>query len=229
MKPIFVILFCSTFVILASFAAAKDFTTSIGKLSDVAFYKSVACKAPSGKSCETPFRRWPKAVQNKLTIGLVSVQAGDADYQLLTKAAISNAVDQINKADTPLKLKIVTGASVRRADIKIYLIKPRGKRGLIRGTGNRLLNGQKAENAIVASSVVGRHIVSAAVAVTVEQVSAGELSAILLEEIVQGLGLSWDIRNPYYAKRSIFAQQGRDFVTTLTGQDLKALQLHYPK
>ena len=50
--------------------------------------------------------------------------------------------------------------------------------------------------------------------------------AVLLEELVQAMGLLTDIRNTAYAGRSIFAADD-NLTTALQGQDLVALRRHY--
>ena len=53
------------------------------------------------------------------------------------------------------------------------------------------------------------------------------LRAVVLEELVQSLGLLTDIHNRYYNKRSVFSEVGSS-TNKLRGQDAKALLLHYP-
>jgi hypothetical protein len=54
-----------------------------------------------------------------------------------------------------------------------------------------------------------------------------EIRSVVLEELIQSLGLVYDIENPDYSRRSIFAQSASG-VTILAGQDAIALRLHYP-
>lgn len=52
-----------------------------------------------------------------------------------------------------------------------------------------------------------------------------EVASLLLEEVVQGLGLMTDISGPAY-RQSIFAEDG-NATTSLAGQDAMALRRHY--
>lgn len=215
----------------ASAVNAKDFTRSIGKLSNQAFYKSIACKAKPGQKCQTPLRRWPKPIRKNISVGLVGVQgvARNGGYVGATERAISNAVKQVNGAGAGVRLRVYTGNAAQNANIQVHLVKPQGNNRIIKNTGYRLLDGQKANNAISASATVGKYILSSGIAVSVDRVKQSKLQSIVLEEVVQSLGLTWDIHNPYYDKRSIFAQVGTDSVTKLKGQDARVLRMHYPK
>ncbi|PIB22864.1 hypothetical protein BFP76_10065 [Amylibacter kogurei] len=210
--------------------SAQDFTRSSGKLSNQAFYKSIACKAKPGQACQTSLRRWPKQLRNNISVGLVGVQgvSKNGAYAAATEAAIKNAVQQVNAVDAGVQLRFYSGNAARNANIQVHLVKPRGKNRIIKNTGYRFLDGQKANNAISASATVGKYILSSGIAVSVDRVKQSKLSSILLEEVVQSLGLTWDIHNPYYDKRSIFAQVGTDSITKLTGQDAQVLRMHYP-
>ncbi|WP_189641215.1 DUF2927 domain-containing protein [Paramylibacter ulvae] len=219
-------------LLVGSFSiSAKDFTQSKGKLSNQAFYKSIACKATPGQSCQTPLRRWPKQMRNGISVGLVGVQSVNKNgaYVKATERAIKNAVQQVNATGAGVRLRLYSGSAAQNANIQVHLVKPRGSNRIIKNTGYRLLDGQKVNNAISASAVVGKYILSSGIAVSVDRVKQSKLNSIVLEEVVQSLGLTWDIHNPYYDKRSIFAQVGTDSITKLSGQDAQVLRMHYPK
>ena len=55
---------------------------------------------------------------------------------------------------------------------------------------------------------------------------ADEAHSVLLEELVQSMGLRWDIRDPAYRGRSIFDEDS-NLVRRLSGQDRTALRMHY--
>jgi hypothetical protein len=114
------------------------------------------------------------------------------------------------------------------ANIRISLVQPKGTgrrvSGFTTGKGKPL----KVQNAMSVSRTVGSSIIASRVAIAVDRVTQDKLRSIILEELVQSLGLTWDINNPYYQNRSIFGQVGDDSVTQLRGQDAMALRRHYP-
>ena len=71
----------------------------------------------------------------------------------------------------------------------------------------------------------GCTILSAAIAIS-QEIRRREIASVVLEELVQALGLPTDIDSPAYT-RSIFSEADNATVW-LRGQDAAALRRHYP-
>lgn len=210
-------------------AFARDFTRSSGKLSDAHFYLSVACKSKNGRSCSENLLRWPASFRRSLTVGLVSAK-GDhitPEYRAELDRAVRNAVNQVNLAKAGVKLKLVSGGAARRANIQIFASKV-GKSRRVIGLSYLALNGAKVSRAATRISAIRGRIFSAGIVLS-QSVDQPAISSVMLEEVVQALGLPYDILNPYYTERSIFAQSGPNRLADLKGQDAMALRRHYAK
>jgi hypothetical protein len=72
----------------------------------------------------------------------------------------------------------------------------------------------------------GGTILSAAIAIS-QDIRRREIASVVLEELVQALGLPTDIDSPAYT-RSIFSEADNATVW-LRGQDAAALRRHYPR
>jgi hypothetical protein len=210
---------------LASAARATDFVLSEGILSDAEFYQLVSCGAAPRGACRDQPIKWPADKRQNLTIGIAQRDAGfpsrTARFVLL---GLRNAVRQLNRIGADVRLNEVTAGSA--ADILIYLQDiPEG--GRIEGTGLRGLDGVAIE--IGRFHVLwdrNREITRAGIVLS-RDLNPRHAASVILEEIVQSLGLIWDIRNPAYRDRSIFDEDSNR-VTALRGQDIIALRQHYP-
>lgn len=204
-------------------AAAQEFVEVEGLISDEDFYRLVACAAPPGGACTKPIIRWPADERRSLRVGIAAVAPDFADYRFdLVDIAIDDAIEEINGAGADLYLE---RAYEPPFDVPFFLTDtPQG--GQISGTGVPEL-----DNAVIAIGRValrsrGETIVAAAIALS-RDIRRREIASIVLEELVQAMGLPTDISSPAY-ERSIFSENGNSTVW-LRGQDLAALRRHYPR
>ena len=210
---------------LSSPARAVDYVVTTGILSDEQFYQLVSCGAVPGGVCQQDPIVWPEATRRALTIGFAQRDGGfpsrTARSVLL---GLRNAIRQINRIGADLML--VETDPGQPADILIYLQDvPEG--GTINGTGLRGLDGVQIE--IGRFHVLwdhNRNITRAGIVLS-RDLRPHDAASVILEEIVQSLGLIYDIRNPAYRNRSIFDEDG-NAVTSLRAQDVVALRRHYP-
>jgi hypothetical protein len=211
------------FMLLPLRAPAQEFLSVPGLLSDEAFYRVVACAAPPGGACAKPMIRWPEEQRRSLRVGIVQVADSFEGYKLdLIDAGIDAAIDEINGTGADLFLE---RAYEPPYDVPFYLVAtPQG--GMIEGTGVGELDNGDIAIARVALRSRGGDIRSAAIAIS-QDIRRREIASVVLEELVQAMGLPTDIQSPAYA-RSIFAEDGNSTVW-LRGQDAAALRRHYPR
>ncbi len=204
-------------------AAAQEFVAVPGIISDEAFYRLVSCGAAPEGDCTKPQIRWPEAQQLRLRVGLAATGFTFPDYKLdLIDTALDQAIDEINGSGARLFLERAFEAPF---DIPVYLLDtPQG--GLIENTGNRELDGTVLSIGRVALRSRGGEITAAAIAIS-RDIRRREIASVVLEELVQALGLHTDISSPAY-RRSIFSEDGNS-VVRLSGQDAEALRRHYPR
>ena len=210
-------------LILPSLAATQEFVTVPRRLSDDAFYRLVACAAPPGGQCAKPEIRWSETRRLALTVGIARIDDGFPTYKLdLVDDAIDRAIAQINATGAYLVLdRIYEGTP----DISLYLLDtPQG--GTIAGTGNTELDGSDLSIGRVAIRSIGGIIQEAAIAIS-RDIQRREIASVVLEELVQALGLPTDIQSPAYLD-SIFNETS-NAVVWLRGQDAMALRRHYPR
>ena len=203
--------------------AAQEFIAVQGVLSDEAFYRLVACAAPPDGSCGKPLVRWPEGRQLALRVGIAAIDPGFPSYKFdLIDRALDDAIAQVNAAGANLYLERRFGAPF---DVPVYLTDtPEG--GLIHGTGNSQIDGSEIAIGRVVLRSRGAEIVEAAIAIS-RDIARREIASVVLEELVQAMGLPTDIAGEAYLG-SIFSETGNS-VVRLTGQDAEALRLHYPR
>ncbi len=202
---------------------AQEFIAVPDIISDDAFYRLVACGAAPGGECSKPFIYWPEDRRLALRVGIAATGESFADYRYdLVDAAIDAAIDEINGAGAHLFLERVYEGEM---DIPVFLVDaPQG--GIIEGTGLDELDGSSIAIGRVAIRSRGEDIVAASIAIS-HDIRRREIASVILEELVQSLGLVTDIASPAY-ERSIFAENGNS-MTRLRGQDAAALRRHYPR
>jgi len=207
---------------LAAPLAAQEFVSLGGPVNDETFYRVVACAAPPGGSCRKPEIRWPEPRNTALRVGIVQIDAGFPDYKFdLVDRALDDAIAEINGAGANLLLERVYEGT---PEIPIYLLEtPEG--GRMAGTGNGEIDGQTLSIGRVALRTRGGEIRAAAIAIS-RDIRRREVASVMLEELVQAMGLPTDVRSPAY-RRSIFSEEGNS-VVWLRGQDAEALRRHYP-
>lgn len=210
-------------LVLPSLAAAQEFITVPRRLSDDAFYRLVACAAPPGGPCGKPEIRWSEERRVSLTVGIAQIDAGFPTYKLdLVDDAIDRAIAQINASGAYLVLERIYEGE---PDISIYLLDT-PQDGIIAGTGNTELDGSELSIGRVAIRSRGGEIQDAAIAIS-RDIQRREVASVVLEELVQALGLPTDIQSPAYPD-SIF-NENSNAVVWLRGQDAMALRRHYPR
>jgi hypothetical protein len=203
--------------------AAQEFIAVPDFISDEAFYRLVACAAPPGGDCAKPFIRWPRERRLQLRVGIAQIDEGFATYRLdLVDRAVDRAIAEINGAGAHLFLE---RAYEGPYDIPIHLVDaPEG--GAIEGTGVPELDGTSISIGRVALRSRGERITGAAIAISAD-IRRREIASVVLEELVQAMGLVTDVLSPAYAD-SIFSEDSNS-TTRLRGQDAAALRRHYPR
>ena len=225
-----IIIGLAVFTTMVGAAFARDHTFSNGMLSDDQFYAAISCKAKLDGRCREKPTRWPAYLSNQLTVGLAQVQKGTTDAQEdVVRAALKDSVAMINASGANVKLRYITRFVPSRAWIKFHIIQPHGPRHEIKDMPMKGFDGLRAQNARTKLYVTKNYQIGR-VGVTISNTITDptQLRALVLEELVQSLGLMWDIENPFYNNISIFSQSGPDNLLTIAGQDKAALQRHYP-
>ena len=206
--------------------SAKDFVRSKGKLSDNDFYRAVACGAPVGQKCGHSTYKWPEPMRGNLTVGVMAIEdAFPEDLAAAAAGALVQAIEEINGVNAGIRLVQVSKGT---PNIKVFFVS-----GKIRGGGSKaktVTDFALSEGASGMARVYpGRRkgsIAKAEIYIS-DVIPKSLLRAVVLEELVQSLGLLTDIHNRYYNKRSVFSEVGSS-TNKLRGQDAKALLLHYP-
>lgn len=204
-------------------SSAQEYIAVPDLISDEAFYRVVACAAPPGGECAKPMIHWPEDRRLALRVGIAVTAESFLDYRYdIVDAAIDAAIAEINGAGAHLFLERVYEGEM---DIPFYLVDaPQG--GTILGTGVEELDGSSIAIGRVAIRSRGAEIVAATIAIS-QDIRRREIASVVLEELVQSLGLVTDIASPAYGL-SIFSEDGNS-MTRLRGQDASALRRHYPR
>lgn len=217
-------------------ARAESIVPLKTKQSDKDFYRAVACGARPGQRCKTTLARWPSVKQKNLSVGIVFV---DPSFERAQKNNIRKnlraAIREINQVKSAVRLKLT---NYTYPDIRVYLvpIAPFSQTGVVKGTQDKTVDGAKFGKRHVARVDVFWNKdsknkqfsdISRANIIFTDRMSRGETKSVVLEELVQSLGLLSDVEGSYYQLRSIFAENA-NFVTQLDGQDVSVLHLHYP-
>ncbi|MCT4683790.1 MAG: DUF2927 domain-containing protein [Roseicyclus sp.] len=214
---------CFGLLLLAPRLGAQEFIEVPDLVSDEAFYRIVSCAAPPGGDCGKPVIRWPEERRLRLRVGIADIAASFPGYKLdLVDRALDDAIAEINASGAALFLSRAYEGAL---DVPVYLVAtPQG--GRIDGTSVAELDGAEIAIARVALRSRGDEITAAAIAIS-QDIRRREIASVVLEELVQAMGLPTDIASPAYA-RSIFSETGNSTVW-LRGQDAAALRRHYPR
>ncbi len=205
---------------LGGMATAQEFVDVSGPLSDEAFYRAVACAAAPGAPCRKPYLRWPAEKRGALTVALAPFPDDvPPERRALYDDGLDSALAQIDGIDAGITLTRATGP----ADIELHIVDTRPGE-VMRGTGVSALEGQLLPLGRVALRARGGEIRAALVAVSAHA-RPQDIASVLLEEIVQSLGLMTDLRGSATI-HSLFSEEA-NFVTRLQGQDAMALRRHY--
>ena len=206
-------------------AAEDDFTVSKGELSNRDFYRAIACGAEVNGWCRTPIVRWPSDKRHPLRIYVEGPQAGFPPENVkAVVASVRLAITEINVSGADIRLEF---SKDRAAPIHVYMVGARMGEPM-QGTGRERLDGTVIQAGIgtMRWNGVTREIVEASVGIA-SDIPKPVIRSVVLEEIIQILGLPWDIRNPAYAGKSIFSEDSNN-IFKLRRQDTFALPLHYP-
>ena len=151
---------------------AADFTNSNGRLSDRDFYRAVTCKAAPKSACQSGVHHWPSAVRKQITVSLgISRGASvSASYARAAQKAMDHAISQINAVGAGVQLRAYRGPIKSLANIRISLVKPKGKARRVAGFKGPDGKPLKIQNALAASSIVSDQIVATRIAVAVDRV-----------------------------------------------------------
>lgn len=212
-------------LLAAPMAGAETVVRLDRPVADADFHKAVACGARPGGACREAFVRWGRRTRADLRVALLPA---DREYPAAKAALVADAVDlalrEINGAGTSLRLRqvgadqkphiVITRSRLREGDLS------RGLRnipdGIPIGVGYFQIwwNGDK--------------VMERAGIVISSDISPSDIRSVVLEELVQSLGLWHDVEGAGYAGRSVF-DNNSNAVQRLTGQDLAILRLHYPR
>lgn len=207
-------------IALPASSHAKDYVSTQGALSDDAFYRLVACAAPPGGACERPLVRWPAHVRQELRIGVMRTSALFPD-SAAARLALDRAIATINSANIGARFV----ESTKRPHVQVIL-SHQPAQSWLQDTGVSGLDGHAMDHAHVHIWWNKQREINRGAIVLSTSLLPSEYESVLLEELVQVLGLITDIDNPDYAGRSIFAADD-NLTTTLRGQDLAALRYHH--
>lgn len=211
-------------LMMAAEALADDFLTVDRRLSDAEFHRLLSCGALPGGSCRTAVMRWPADRARDLRIAVLPPEPGfPEDRAARVRLAVAAAVSEVNAAGAALRLRRVEpGAS---ADIRIRLTGLR-EGDPIRGVPG-IAQGTPIGSAHFRFDTDARNRITDGVILVAADIDPDHINSVLLEEIVQVLGLLHDVSGPAYHGVSIFDEH-TNVVTRLRGQDAAALRLHYP-
>lgn len=210
--------------LLASQASAQEFVTAKGKLSDEDFYRLVVCAAPPGGACQKPFVRWSPEDAKDLTVRIVQVDPNYPDRVARRVAKLLPGIlADINATGARLHLREAPEATP--PDIRVFLLDLPAN-SPVAGTGLPWFDGNAMQ---VARMQIGWRADGTAFTCAIalsNDVTQDLVPRVLVEEIVQCLGLMTDIGGTSYSSRSIFSERGT--ARSMGAQDIMALRRHYP-
>jgi len=203
---------------------AQEFIASNGPLTDEDFYRTVACGARPGGSCQSPFVRWTPPRGQQIIVGFDPAPPGfPGDLQEMLSQSLDRAIQQLNNATDAIQLRRRDKSG--SADISIIL------RNIVSGDQISGLGISELEGVPISAAIVqvwwnDALEITDAVIVVARDIPLDEADSIMLEELTQGLGLLTDIRNPFYDTRSVFSEDSNS-VRKLGPQDRMAVARHY--
>ena len=213
------------FVWLTCPAAAQEFIQTDALLSDDAFYRLVACAAPPGADCSKPMIYWPQDKRSALRVGFVTKTPALAPWQeRIYTRAFMEAVAEINKVCGGIQLKVAAPTDTIPPDIALHVLDTRPGEEMV-NTGVPVLEGRVLSLGQVMVRARNSWIDQAVISMSVDTPRRA-IASVVLEEVVQALGLMTDIRSPVY-RRSVFSEDSNSG-TRLRGQDAMAIRRHYP-
>jgi hypothetical protein len=209
-------------ILLTGPVFASDGIPTTGVLTDADFLRLVSCGAVPGGPCIDAAPRWDDP--GDLTVGFGPVPKGYPDDKTaLASAALDRAIAAINDVGSGVRLRRVDHAAPH--DITVRPTRFRENDAIFGEAGF-------ADGTVIGAGHVfvtwdDRLAITGSTILIAQDILPGDIEPIMLEELTQSLGFLFDIENPAYENRSIFAQDSNT-VLTLTGQDAAILRLHYP-
>lgn len=212
-------------MLAAPAAVAQEVVEVPGLLTDEDFYRAVACAAPPGGACAKPFVRWDASRPIRISLRAL----GDAYLGRRAKVATSAVklgIRALNAAEAGFRLAEVPVGEP--AEIEVWFLdQPQGE--MIEGTGIPGVDGAplgKASTRALFNHDTG--FIEHAAIVFSSSLSTEDLRPVMLEELVQAMGLMTNIQSSAYAGVSVLAQGGT--ATRKLGlQDIMALRRHYAR
>lgn len=202
-------------------ALAQEFVSANGPLNDNDFYALVSCGAPPGGTCSKQVVRWDKPAVTVAIIRMDRAFLGGKTKR--ADVALDLAIAQINAANTAIRL--IRDPGNPEPDIPFLFI-DMPARSTLENTGFSRLDGTPISAAGVRVFARDGTIERAVILVTLG-LQRRAYESVILEELVQALGLLTDIAGPYYETRSVLSQSSNSR-TKLGEQDIMALERHYP-
>ncbi|MEL6463627.1 MAG: DUF2927 domain-containing protein [Pseudomonadota bacterium] len=212
----------AAWVLGAHLAAAQDYIETNGRLSDDDFYLLVACGAPPGDPCQDDIVRWSPSSARNITIGITRI---DDSFPRRNARLIRTALTTAGQEIAALDAGVAFTTTDQSPDIQVLLMS-HPENSELRGTGIPGLDGNFIEAARFQIWWDGNRHIRRGVIIITQHIRPRDIQSVMLEEMVQSLGLTVDIRNPSYATSSIFSQDSNT-VTRLQGQDAMAVRRHY--
>lgn len=212
-------------VLLAVQARAGETLVHLARpVSDADFHRALACGALPGGKCRQPLIRWGQQTRRDLRVALLPAEAGfDQTRARLVGGAVDRAMAQINAVGADLRLRRVGPGEKPHVRIRMSALREGQRTRGIDGVPD----GWQVEAASFHVYTNADHRITRGTILISTDIDLSAIESVLLEELVQSLGLPVDIEGPAYADRSIF-DQNSNRVTRLTGQDAAAIHLHYP-
>ncbi len=206
-------------------AQYEDFVVTDGPLSDDDFYMLVACATPPGQRCPGGMVRWSPLRAQRITVGFAPPDPGySPDLARHMSDSLDLAIRAINDAGAALHLE--RAGKNGWADIRIYLA-PIHAGEIVTQTGLSEVDGAEIGAALFQIWWNQYDEITRGVIVMAGDIPLSDAYPVMLEELTQSMGLTTDIRNPYYETLSVFSEDSNS-VTKLGPQDVMALRRHYP-
>lgn len=207
---------------LAGPVFASDGVKVSGLLSDAEFLRLLTCGAGPDELCQMDPVKWATPGQLSLSFGPVP-QGYPVEKVQRIDAAIDRAIAEINGVGAAVRLQRVAHTNAAQIKLRPTLFRENeaisGEPGV--ADGERIGVGYVFVNWDDTLALTQSTILIA------QDIYTPEIDSVVLEEITQSLGFLFDIENPDYEGKSIFAQS-TNTVLTLTGQDAAVLRLFYP-
>ncbi|MFN3972553.1 MAG: DUF2927 domain-containing protein [Gemmobacter sp.] len=211
-------------LLLAPLAAGAETLVRLDRpVSDADFHRAVACAARPGGKCRAAWVAWGPRARADLRVALLPADPGyPVARARLVEAAVRSALEEVNGAGAGLRMRLV--APGERPHIRIW------RSRLHEGDVTRNTPGFPDGIAVGVGQFQiwwnGDRVLERASILISSDIAVDHIRSVVLEEIVQSLGLWHDVEGAGYAGRSIFDNDS-NMVTRLAGQDRAILRRHY--